>query len=495
MKETTPDNHPTRESMLAAVEREPSFDLAVIGGGIHGAACAYIGARAGLRTLLLERSDFASGTSSRSSKMAHGGLRYLEMFDFKQVFEGIKAREVLFEQARSLVKPARFLIPVNKNDWWFRTKLEAGLTLYDLMVRNRAHTHRFVKPRELSGTVYHSGRNDLMGCFEYTDGIMNDSRVNVEVVLAACRAGALCLNYVEIEPFESGAPGRRTGTDRVSGRTIEVRFAAALNCAGPWAPALIGVEPRSVVRFSQGSHLLFSKQWTDPPVFLPVGEKGHYYWVWPHPYGAMAGTTEREIDEIADDPVPFPDEVDEILQRLERDVPYAGLDRNSLHYGFAGVRTLPLRAGAGRKSSQLSRKHIWRLDGTVLTLLGGKYTTFHWTACEGVKRAAALLGRSVPAEAMRFPLLEEHAMSASSTIAERVSKASGELVVKLDDIMRRRLDVELMPGQGTAFLPSIASVLAPLWGEERVRNEIDAYMNRINRTRTVLGLPLLSLPC
>jgi glycerol-3-phosphate dehydrogenase len=373
-----------------------SFDLAVIGGGIHGVCLAAMAVRAGLSVVLLERHDYAHATSSRSSKMAHGGLRYLEMYDFQQVFEGIKSREELFEKCPNLVTPEEFLIPVSRGDWWFKLKLGVGLRIYDLMVRNASRKHRWIPRTKLGYASFNSGRSDLDGCYQYTDGLMSDARLVFALLSAAQEHGVCALNYACVERIEQQPDSLMSVSwiDTLTAQQHQLSAKLVINCAGPWAPQL--QEQKTDLqtfraKYSRGSHLVFSVPWRDPSLFLPLAEKGRYYFVWPHPAGTLVGTTEREVSELELDPLPSRDEVEEILARLAKDLPGSGLTRDSLHYGFAGIRTLPLR-DSNKGVSQLSRKHVWRLERGVLTLLGGKYTTFAWTASEGLVQALRYLG-------------------------------------------------------------------------------------------------------
>ena len=382
-------------SEIIQQSKQVLFDLIVIGGGIHGVCVAKMAAQSGLSVLLLEQGDFASGTSSRSSKMAHGGLRYLEMFDFEQVYEGIRSREDLFKYIPNLVKPERFLIPVPRRDLWFRFKLGIGLTIYDLMARSGKRRHRW-----LSGKASAFGdRTDLAGCYEYTDGLMSDSRLVFEFLTSARYFGAQSINYAEVESINyQGKDGVSVRwCDQLTQSKHESRARLVVNCAGPWAPHFSGAKADKIegrLRYSRGSHLVFSVPWRHQSLFLPLDEKGRYYFVWPHQSGTMVGTTEREVSSLDRDPQPSQDEITEILERLKRDLPHAGLDRNSLCYAFAGVRSLPTRPGRTKGVGQLSRKHIWELNDNVLTLFGGKYTTFVWTAREGLKIALKKLGNS-----------------------------------------------------------------------------------------------------
>jgi len=375
-----------RVDILDTLSTPKTYDILVIGGGIHGAAVARYAAAFGFTTVLLEKADYASATSSRSSKMAHGGLRYLELFDFEQVFEGIKAREEMFAAAPHIVSPTRFLIPVPRGHHFFRLKLGVGLFLYDLMVSDKRRKHRFLKAGELAGTGFEERSDDLAGCFSYTDGLLDDGLLTLENILAARRAGAVCLNYAGVEALRETEHGVSVEwRDELTGKTYASEAATALNCAGPWAPFLIAPEVRPAVRFSRGTHLIFDRPWRGPSLFLPMEGKARYYFVWPHAAGTMVGTTERETDSLELDPLPGADEIEEILARLAKDLPASGLDRSSLHYAFAGVRTLPLRPDSRAGTTRLSRKHIWHGKTAIRTLVGGKLTTAAWTAEEGVR--------------------------------------------------------------------------------------------------------------
>jgi glycerol-3-phosphate dehydrogenase len=513
-----------------------AFDIIVVGGGIHGACVAKLAAKAGFRTLLLEARDYAGATSSRSSKMAHGGLRYLEMYDFKQVFEGIKAREELFEACPNLVRPEKFLIPIAVGETFFRYKLGCGLFLYDLMVRNRERAHRWIPRAKLSFHSFNANRNDLAGCYQYTDGLMNDARLVFDMIVSAQQHGAVTLNYAAAKEIRRDSHNAMTVAwhDEIANATRRSEGALVINCAGPWAPMIREVSDKTSpvgIRYSRGSHLLFSVPWKDPSLFLPLEERGRYYFVWPHPTGTLVGTTEREVSESEIDPQPTSDEVDEILRRLERDLPESGLNRSTLHYGFAGVRTLPLR-DSRRGVSRLSRKHIWRSSNGVITLLGGKYTTFAWTATEGLKLAMKELGRAVevPSALEDLPnvatgnfdaLRQEFAAKYGKTgpAVERALMRLGgvcrryrdrvdawkeispgvlklealhavevEHAETLEDVMRRRLDLEFLPSHGEEALGEVCEILARTHSVDSLAEQRLAWNERLRVLDEVLGI-------
>lgn len=503
---------------------ESLFDVLIVGGGIHGAAIASQAAMSGLKVALLEKGDYASATSSRSSKMAHGGLRYLEMGDFQQVFEGIKARERLFEEYPHLVKPHRFLIPVDTKAHLFKNKLKMGLILYDLMVRKKERRHGWVAGSDLKEAGYRGDESGLAGCFYYTDGILSDCRLVFEKIHNARTLGASCLNYAPVEQI-GNLEGRDVSTlwrDSLTGARHLVRSRIVVNCAGPWAPFLNHSSLKSEgvkARYSQGTHLLFDQPWDGPALFLPLASKARYYFVWPHFAGTMVGTTEREVDRLEGDPQPDASEIKEILTRLKEDLPDAGLDIDSLHYAFAGVRTLPVRKGAA-ETGRLSRRHIWSYENGLLTLLGGKLTTADMTAREGMKRIAMALGINVPlnqqqkprqldrlrfdkyaaeaglSEAQRERLWSRYGPRAFNCLQSSADAAplgrfaiAGELryaieveqAETLEDILRRRLELEYMPGCGVEALGDILSAFSIHKDAERMRREFVQYYSRIER--------------
>jgi len=279
---------------------------------------------------------------------------------------------------------------------------------------------------------------------------------------------------------------------------------------------------------------VFSVQWREHSLFLPLAEKGRYYFVWPHPSGTLVGTTEREVDQLESDPIPSPDEVDEILKRLSRDLPHSGLTRETLHYAFAGVRTLPMRPrkmsiGAKKGVSQLSRKHIWQLTNGVLTLLGGKYTTFAWTATEGVRAALKAIGadaREIPDPLTDLPSVthpEESArmvedlvvkFGASQEALARAVARLGRLVLRyvdrpnawcevspgvlmlevlhaieleqaesIEDVLRRRIELQYFPIHGCDALDAVEAQLAPFVGADTARKQREEFLTRLERIR------------
>ncbi len=374
----------------------------------------------------------------------------------------------------------------------------------------------------------------LRGCYRYYDGIMSDSRLALETVLAARQEGARCINYARVDSAVQRISNQvEVGwTDLLSGEKHQLSAGVVVNCTGPWAPFFGRLAPQAGrVCYSRGSHLIFDRPWDHPALFMPLQGKNRYYFVLPHPAGTLVGTTEREVHgEPALDPLPSSDEIEEILARLKEDLPNQRLDRSSLSYGFAGIRTLPMKRGA-RDTSAISRKHVWDLQGGVLTLYGGKYTSAYWTAYEGLKMVQStstkgfqltpLTGRELPgafgAEAALKELLsrcqdDRQRMAAVSAfrifggrvryfegtdfelVGERVLRGAlrialeYEQVETVEDLMRRRLELEYFPGNGLELLTVIAPYIAEYRPGRDLGAQISDYRARIAGLRAVLGL-------
>jgi glycerol-3-phosphate dehydrogenase len=262
-------------------------------------------------------------------------------------------------------------------------------------------------------------------------------------------------------------------------------------------------------------------------------QKNRYYFVWPHPGGTMVGTTEREVTDVPLEQFPIEAEIQEVMQRIQKDLPDAGLNQESLHYAFAGVRTLPLRDENTQGTATLSRKHIWKNQGGVLTLLGGKWTTSSWTSFEGYKEAMKMLGidasKAKSLTGVKFPGWATDAEQneiCESLIARGVSKDTAgrivrrlgararylledatrleqltpnllrgevELAIKeeqavtLEDILRRRTEIEYMNGSGLDEVSKVQEMLATYTSEEHAAQKSADYITRIKKILTLIG--------
>ncbi len=385
----------SRASRLLRASRD-TFDIVVIGGGAFGAAAARSAALRGLRTLLLEARDYSAGTSSRSSKLLHGGVRYLEQGDVGLVAEALAERATMFSAAPHLTRPTPFLFPIVRGRTRPMWQVRLGLGLYDLLAR---HATRRNRERALPSHSRLSDadpvvrrlaefglRND--GVLQYFDGQMDDARIVVETALDAEAAGAIVLNHARVESLKRVGPAGANSwqifwRDTCSQVLNESNARGVINAAGAGLQTIHEMfEPWPaewpIPQLTRGTHLLFNVSLELPPMILPTGEAGRYYFVLPHfspgANATLVGTTDVAVATGEEGETPSEQEVAELLQFLARDLPQANLNGSTLFHRFAGTRVLA-GATAGRKTSSLRRsEHFLERPGYV-TVLGGKYTT------------------------------------------------------------------------------------------------------------------------
>lgn len=528
-----------RSEILATLKDRPVCDVLVVGGGIHGACMAHIAALNGLRVVLLEQGDYGQATSSNSSKLIHGGLRYLEQFDFAQVFSGIRAREDLFDVAHHLVKPHRFLIPIRKGDWLGHWKFKIGLWLYDFLVREKKHRHHWES--NLSNTALKYCEQPLAGAYSYTDGITEDARLVIEHILAARQEGAICLNYAKVVSYSQLASGIMDvgWFDLEKQERKQLRAGIIVNCTGPWVADMGRIKSgplKQRLKFSRGSHIIFNRPYSGPCLFMPRKEAGRYYFVLPHPAGTLVGTTEYPVEQAELESWPDKSEINELLDLLEHDLPGLQLNRSTAHYCFAGIRALPTKpATAARPSSKISRRHIWHYADGVLSLLGGKYTDARLTVFEALKKIFSLSGvqnPAVPLTGRRLAgttFLEEvsaefYSACKAAAIPDQVIQATlarrgalvryfkfcnqpyrllggvvlagdVELAIRMEqartltDIMRRRCGLEYLPGHGQDAIADVCEQLRVQLDRVDLDKQKSDYQLRLDKVKALLLNP------
>ncbi|MCP2258595.1 glycerol-3-phosphate dehydrogenase [Streptoalloteichus tenebrarius] len=381
----------TRESLGRG-----TFDVAVVGGGILGIATAWAAARAGLRVALLERGDFAGATSSASSKLVHGGLRYLAMGDVRLVHENHVERRALGDRlAPHLVRPLPFLVPVFDDGPHSRLKLGAGVLLYSALSGFGDGTGKVVSParaRELAPGLKMAG---LRGCALYYDHQMNDSRVAVMSARAAVESGAVLLNHAEVTGLRK-VNGRVTGVDlrdRLDGTEFGVDARVVVNATGPWLDHLRRMEnPKAApsVRLSKGAHLVLrtERPWT-AAVTTPIDDVRVNFAI-PWEGQLLLGTTDEAYEGDPAEVRCTEADVDQILAEAALGIDAEALDRDRIAYTFAGLRVLP--GGPGETKNAKRETVITVGSGGMLSVAGGKWTTFRKIGGTVLARVAAQLG-------------------------------------------------------------------------------------------------------
>jgi glycerol-3-phosphate dehydrogenase len=399
---------------------QDSYDLLIVGGGINGAGAAREAAQRGLKVLLVEARDFAFGASSRSTKLAHGGLRYLETYDFKLVAESLKERRILAEVlAPHLVRPLPFLVPVYKGDKRPAWMIRAGLWLYDLLALGGdglIHWHRWLGKKAALEALPHLAPEGLKGLAQYWDCQMDDARITLENVLDAQRLGAKALNYCALQGVQVLREGEVQARlqDEESGLEADVRAKLMVVCAGPWTDSVfesLGLGSASPkVKPTKGIHLITKPLSEDQALLVPARSDGRVFFVIPWllegQAASLIGTTDTDFN---GDPAQVRAEEDEIgylLKETARVLPGACLGRSDVLSTYAGLRPLsappPARSGS---NGIISREHHFWEEPGVLAVTGGKYTTYR-SLCESlVDRAGKRLGRQLPASrSAKLPL-------------------------------------------------------------------------------------------
>jgi glycerol-3-phosphate dehydrogenase len=364
---------------------ESKFDLAIIGGGINGAAVAREAALRGWNVALVEARDFASGTSSRSSKLIHGGLRYLEQGDFRLVREARKERRLLMKLAPHLVRPLPFLLPIYHDDPYYPLKIRLGLSIYDWMGNaGPEDRHHLCSPSETLQHLPALTPNGLRAGALYYDSETDDARLTLENVLDAAELGAVAVNHTELRGFStSGAGEKRVEIaeieDRLSGRKYELAARFWVNAAGPWVDAVRSLLPdydgSRTIRTTKGIHVILPLVSERFGLFAAIKTDGRIFLAMPWHGRTLLGTTDTDYDGDPELVCPDRSEVEYLLGAVNR-VLRKPLAPGDALGAYAGLRALVIEQG--RSPSANTREHRFHHDpwaNNLVTVCGGKLTT------------------------------------------------------------------------------------------------------------------------
>jgi len=401
---------PSREETIKEL-KTGGFDILVIGGGVTGTCVARDAALRGFSTACVDKNDWAFGTSSRSSKMIHGGIRYLEMFDFKLVFEACRERRQLLLNAPHLVYPQPFTFPIYKGDKNGIFMIESGLILYDMLALFRnVQNHKMYlhdKAMELEDGL-DSDRIKAAGVFY--DCSTDDARLTLAFALSAIDAGARCANYVEVVSLLrdgnrlSGARVR----DVLSGEEFDVEARMVCNASGAWGDEVCDLdEPGapSKLQLTKGSHILVprgrARTKNALPVVSPTDDR--LMFVIPRGHFSLIGTTDTYYHEDLDHPFATKEDVEYILEAVNDILPRAHLDMGDIISTYSGLRPLAMQEGGEDvAASSVSREHrIYTSRSGMLTIAGGKLTTARSMAEEMVDMTARKLLKDFGVKAKR----------------------------------------------------------------------------------------------
>ncbi|MBM3660361.1 MAG: glycerol-3-phosphate dehydrogenase/oxidase, partial [Actinobacteria bacterium] len=503
----------------AALERlaTEEFDVVVVGGGITGAGCALDAVSRGLKTALVERDDFAFGTSSRSSKLVHGGVRYLQHREFGLVREALAERQIALNNAPHLVQAMPFLIPIVTDNGLIDRRISrllgAVLWMYDLSGGLRIKkAHKRVTKAEALARVPTLDPDRLASGYVYYDGQADDARLTLALARTAADLGAVVVNYAPAVAITKSASGRATGV-RVSaeGREIEVRARAVVNAAGVWADDIRAFDEgahAATLRPAKGVHITvpWDRVRNEIAMFVPVPFDGRAVFVIPWGDVTYIGTTDDDYDGDVDDPQCTADDVDYLLRAVNSAL-VDPLTPDDVIATWAGLRPL-LATAPSEKTADLSRRHGIRVSGAgVVTITGGKLTTYRAMARDTIDQVDQVLdgqhrscrtkklpltgARGYRAPAPDAPALDRHLagrygteatavrrlIAADPTLgeplvpglpyvrAEAVYAVREEMAQTLGDVLDRRTRCRILDRAATAAAAeSVGRLLAPEWG-------------------------------
>ena len=495
-----------RQEQLDKLLNEKQFDIIIIGGGATGLGCAVDAASRGFKTLLLERNDFSKGTSSRSTKLVHGGVRYLAQGNVHLVREALLERGRLLRNAPHVCHTLSFVVPAYK--WWQKWYYGFGLWLYELLsgslsVGNTRLLSRSVALQDLPDL----SPNHLTGGVLYFDGQFDDSRLAINLAQTAIEQGAVVLNYINVRGFtkEGKTVTGLYAKDEISGDEFTVNAKVIVNATGVFADALLQLaegHTEQTISPSQGIHLVVEKHFFkgNAGMMIPKTDDGRVLFAIPWHDKLVLGTTDTPVENITLEPKPLKEEIDFIIRHFNR-YTTANITYSDIKSVFAGLRPLA-KVGFEKKTSVMPRDHVIKvLPSGLVHISGGKWTTYRNMAEKTIDKAIQSAGLkdapsrtkdlkihgwqatgidshfsvygsdAVAIEQMMVPdisLAEKIHPSYPYTKAEIKWFIENEMAITLEDILARRLRLLFLDAQAAIeAAPVAARMLSSLTGKNR----------------------------
>lgn len=380
-----------RKNSINKMQSE-DFDLLIVGGGINGAGAARDAASRGMKVCLIEARDFASGTSSKSSKLIHGGIRYLENLEFHLVFEALRERALLFDMAPHLVHPLRFMIPLYTGGRVGMFKMGLGMWLYDaLALFDTPELHEKLNVKETNGRQPLLQSKDLLGSFVYSDAYMDDDRLTIETLRSAHNFNAVIGSYLKAESVRlsnnENAPHEVTVHDEVSNKKFQIRCKHLLSTVGPWTDefgAKITNDWKEVLRPTKGVHLTFERKRLPLSSAVVMAAESRIVFGIPRHEMVIIGTTDTDAHEHPNKVTASAEDIKYLLDVTKKYFPDAGITKNDIIASYAGLRPL-VRDGANSEG-KTSREHsIWSPAKGITFVAGGKYTTYRLISQQAIE--------------------------------------------------------------------------------------------------------------
>lgn len=464
-----------RLKLLQQLDSTPEWDICIIGGGATGLGTALDAASRGYKTILLEQHDFAQGTSSRSTKLVHGGVRYLQQGNIKLVMEALRERGLLLQNAPHLVHNQQFVVPNYK--WWEKTFYGIGLKIYDRMAGKLGlGPSQFLSKDETLALAPTLDPEDLRGGVLYHDGQFDDARLAISIAQSAVAHHAVVLNYFPVKALLK-MQQKICGVwafDSITGKEYEIRSKTVINATGVFTDAVMKMDDpvhEHIISPSRGIHLVVDASFLpgNTAIMIPRTDDGRVLFAVPWHHKIVLGTTDTPVTAIATEPVPQEEEINFILTHIGR---YLSKDpqRKDVRSMFAGLR--PLVKGKTKKTAALSRDHLITVsDSGMITITGGKWTTYRKMAEDVVGIAAAAAGLPAVQSKTSALRLWKHDQPAPPASLEGLTDPEIAALVKIavleeqcvtleDFLSRRSRQLLLDAGLAIRYAPKIAALMA-----------------------------------
>ena len=488
-----------RSNSLKAITKINQWDVVIVGGGASGLGAAVDAAKRGYKTLLLEKNDFAKGTSSRSTKLVHGGVRYLQNGDISLVIEALKERGIMKRNAPQLVKDMSFVIPFY--DWWNSPFYGLGLKVYDMMAGKLGLGPSELLDKQETISLINNVKNEgLRGGVIYHDGQFDDSRMAISLARTACELGATILNYVEVKRLtkENDLISGLEAIESESEKKFLIKGKVIINATGVFSDRVIQMdkpEARPMIRPSQGVHVVLEKEFLDGPhaIMIPHTSDGRVLFAVPWHNHVVLGTTDTPIDETLEEPRPKDEEIDFILANAGQYMTKKP-KRKDVKSVFAGLRPLAANQGSDTETKEISRHHKVNVSTSgLISLLGGKWTTYRKMAEDAINTASVVGGlKDVKCRTHKLKLsgydenidfdnpLHAYGSDATKITAQGTAKDNQslsskfyitknlilwsiqkEMAIHLEDVLARRIRCLFLDAEETSKIaPSVVEIMA-----------------------------------
>jgi len=505
-----------RQEQLDQLNQEKEFDIIIIGGGATGLGCSVDAASRGFKTLLLERNDFSKGTSSRSTKLVHGGVRYLAQGNVHLVREALLERGRLLRNAPHVCHTLSFVVPAY--EWWQKWYYGFGLSFYELLSGKLSlGKTRLLSKRVALQDLPDLSPNHLTGGVLYFDGQFDDCRLAINLAQTAIEQGAVVINYVNVTGFskEGKTISGVTVKDEISGDKFTVKSKVVVNATGVFADALLQLAEgnnEQTIAPSQGIHLVIEKHFFrgNAGMMIPKTEDGRVLFAIPWHDKLVLGTTDTPVENITMEPRPLKEEVDFIIRHFNR-YTTSEIDFSHVQSVFVGLRPLA-KVGSEKKTSVMPRDHVIKvLPSGLVHITGGKWTTYRNMAEKTIDKAIQSAGfkfspsktKALKIHGWQSSVTDSHLsvygsdaqaiqqmMVADFSLAERIhpsypfTKAEikwfieNEMAITLEDILARRLRLLFLDAKAAMeSAPVVVRILSACTAKDQLweQQQLDAF--------------------